>query len=239
MDYLEKIKNLNNLSKMADFIINERNNLKENIKNELFFEFKKCFNLSNNITISYYLDLNFSEMSKSDEFIFPKMNIRGFLDNLDNTIFILLNNSFIWYKNATIFDGDIYKTNIIENKEALFTANEYFQIVKSFENTFKVKINTSIYSLKTEVNDIRSFLDLKILYPNAECLGRGDIWHKGWDIPDIWYLIKNNNEILFYYSDDGHSKCMTNFISGKENIINFIKKYDDDVQKEILNIFKI
>jgi hypothetical protein len=235
MSFLEEIKKLNNLAKVSTFFINEKNNLAEKIKKEAAVEFKKIFNFNNNIRIDYYFDLNTSEMSISEDLILPKIRVRKFLDNLDDAIYIILENSFIWYKHSN-FNGDVYPLHIIKNKDPLFTLDEYLQIVKSFEDRFKIEVDTSTYFLKTTVEYILNFSDLKIIHPYAELLGNGKIWYKGWDIPDIWYLIKNNDEILFYYSDDAHSECMTKFISGKENIVEFIKKYDIDVQKEILNI---
>jgi len=74
--------------------------------------------------------------------------------------------------------------------------------------------------------------DLQAVYGEAAVVASGEVWHKGWDIPDIFAIVKLDNTFKLYLSTSGHSSSFSEVIEAKDGRVGLDKFFDFIEQDE-------
>lgn len=76
-------------------------------------------------------------------------------------------------------------------------------------------VNTTV---KEAADRITSFDDIKLLLgENTELIDKGEIWYVGWDIKDLWFIVKNKGQFHVFYSEDAHGFGCKHITPGNKN----------------------
>ena len=74
--------------------------------------------------------------------------------------------------------------------------------------------------------------DLRAIYGDAAVVASGEVWYKGWDIPDIFAIVKLDSTFKLYLSTSGHSSSFSEIIEAKDGRAGLDKFFDFIEQDE-------
>lgn len=147
-----------------------------------------------------------------------------------------------WFKYKDIKNQNDYEHNI-ERVPAPVKTTELNKFIKSFGTETGLEVQFKRTKIKTaaDIKSIQCADDLMVKY-GIEVKAHGDIWHKGWDIPDKFYIAFDKSSGLFrlFYTSDGHGfGSVEETPQSSEGLSQFIKSVGvDDNNEEVISSYE-
>lgn len=150
-----------------------------------------------------------------------------------------------WKPSVTIMSvNDLTLTNfdywIDRNKKMKDTPidlSEFTNYLLELESELGIpfKLHKEKVKVRDDIKVIKSEEDLKLKYENIDILHKGEVWFKGWDIADIFFITMYENEYVLFYSRNGHGFGIDNIVRkehGEEWLHNFFDYITEDKDNE-------
>ena len=134
--------------------------------------------------------------------------------------------------------------NIIDWEEEIVDIGISQKEITDFieELSKELDITIELYFEKTltkeDIDVIRDYRDIKILYPESNILQKGEVYYKGWDIPDHWVIYELEGNHFITWSENGHGFGMDYEICSPfriEKINEFLDFVNEDENNEFIN----
>lgn len=159
-----------------------------------------------NLKIDYLLGLSGGSMCSDWN---PTVSI----DSVNELIQVKTSKGIVWTEDIY----PCYKHKLV-NRLAPITETDLVLLISSIEKITELPCSVWIRECKQGNIKIHKSDDLLVVYPEACILEKGEVYYKGWDIADVYFVYNLNNKIHIAYSVNGHGFGCDTFVNPKDEV---------------------
>lgn len=149
-------------------------------------------------------------------------------DDEGTVTFLKVDGRWCWHKGFARLYSKVYPHNIIEDREPPFDVEALERTCQELQEELGIPVRIREYQLVTKVEYPETIDDLLVMYPGADILGQGNIWCVGWDVPDEWVALKDQDGgIHVFYDTSSHNEGFSNHLTeatGFQPFLDYIKR---------------